>query len=215
MKTTSKHKTMKTRAPILSLAALAGLALFTAPANAAVIQPTTATVVLGGSTNTNITSTINGSGLSGVGDILTQTHDFGGGQWISGNGTSPNVEVVFDLGGTFTVDSVHLWNFNWANGVTGWGTQRLDLSFSTDGGSTYGNTVQNLAFTRNVHPNPIPAQTQTFAAVSGVTHIKVSDLVYFAGPYVGFAEIRFGAIPEPSTALLGGLGLLALLRRRR
>ncbi len=32
---------------------------------------------------------------------------------------------------------------------------------------------------------------------------------------VGISEIQFYAIPEPTTALLGGLGLLALLRRRR
>jgi hypothetical protein len=195
---------MKTRNPILPLAALAGLALLAAPANATIITPTTATVAVGGSTNTVITSTIDSSGLSGggiSGDILSETHDFGGGQWISGNGTSPNVEVVFDLDGTFTVDSVHLWNFHWSNGVTHWGTQTLDISFSTDGGSNYSNTVQDLAFTRAVTAVPIPVQTQTFAAVSGVTHIKVSDLVYFdAGPYVGFAEIRFGGAATPTTS---------------
>ncbi|HEX7262412.1 MAG TPA: PEP-CTERM sorting domain-containing protein, partial [Luteolibacter sp.] len=31
----------------------------------------------------------------------------------------------------------------------------------------------------------------------------------------GFDEVAFSSIPEPSAALLGGLGLLALLRRRR
>jgi PEP-CTERM motif len=30
-----------------------------------------------------------------------------------------------------------------------------------------------------------------------------------------FGEIAFEAVPEPSAVLLGGLGLLALLRRRR
>jgi uncharacterized protein (TIGR03382 family) len=28
-------------------------------------------------------------------------------------------------------------------------------------------------------------------------------------------DVTFTAVPEPSTALLGGLGVLALLRRRR
>lgn len=36
-----------------------------------------------------------------------------------------------------------------------------------------------------------------------------------SGQQVLFDNVRFNAIPEPSTALLGGLGALALLRRRR
>ena len=32
---------------------------------------------------------------------------------------------------------------------------------------------------------------------------------------IGFGEVGITAIPEPSAALLGGLGLLALLCRRR
>ncbi len=35
------------------------------------------------------------------------------------------------------------------------------------------------------------------------------------GTHVAFDNVRLTAIPEPSAALLGGLGLLALLRRRR
>ena len=33
--------------------------------------------------------------------------------------------------------------------------------------------------------------------------------------YVGYKEIDVQVIPEPSAALLGGLGMLFLLRRRR
>jgi PEP-CTERM motif len=36
-----------------------------------------------------------------------------------------------------------------------------------------------------------------------------------AGSFGNFDEIQVNVIPEPSTALLGGLGMLALLRRRR
>ena len=36
-----------------------------------------------------------------------------------------------------------------------------------------------------------------------------------SGQQVLFDNVRFNAIPEPSTAFLGGLGALALLRRRR
>lgn len=34
------------------------------------------------------------------------------------------------------------------------------------------------------------------------------------GERVGLSEVRFSQVPEPTAALLGGIGLLALLRRR-
>lgn len=54
--------------------------------------------------------------------------------------------------------------------------------------------------------------TATFTSNgSGVIDIAVTASTGAEGPRVNGLEI----IPEPSTALLGGLGLLALLRRRR
>ncbi|MCH7225434.1 FecR domain-containing protein [Haloferula sp. A504] len=159
-----------------------------------IITPTSVSTD-GGSTNTVLIDTINSSGLSGggtSGDILSETHDDGGGQWISGNETSPNFEIIFDLGGTFAVDSVHLWNFRWGNQVVHWGVESMDISFSSDGGESYGNLVNDLVFAQNALNVPTPAQTRTFPTVSGVTHIKLTDLHYHGSPYVGFAEIRFG-----------------------
>ena len=96
----------------------------------------------------------------------------------------------------------------------------MDISFSTNGGTTFSNTLQDVAFT----PYPLAttsatSETQTFAAVNGVTHIRLTD-INNAGdpgdPYVGFSEIRFGgAVPEPTTTALLGLGGLALILRRR
>jgi hypothetical protein len=42
-----------------------------------------------------------------------------------------------------------------------------------------------------------------------IDEVRISDTVRGAGDFI------FVAVPEPSTALLGGIGLLALLRRRR
>ena len=56
---------------------------------------------------------------------------------------------------------------------------------------------------------------------SNVRYVRFNILTAGSGnavEYVGLNEVRFGgvlAVPEPSAALLGGLGMLALLRRRR
>jgi hypothetical protein len=50
-------------------------------------------------------------------------------------------------------------------------------------------------------------------AVSGTT--ITPEFSTGTGPYVDVAAVEFLAVPEPAAALLGGLGLLALLRRRR
>ncbi len=157
----------------------------------------------GGETATVIGSVIDSSGLSGggvSGDILSETHDDGTGQWLSGNGTAPNIEIIFDLGGTFSVDSVHLWNFRWSNQQVTWAIKTTDISFSTDGGTSYGDLVEDVAFAQATQNVPTPSQTQTFPVVSGVTHIKLTDVqTYEPGSYVGFAEIRFGAAAAPAT----------------
>lgn len=63
--------------------------------------------------------------------------------------------------------------------------------------------------------------TDTAALTSGTNTIKISTDYYTNGGgwNLGIDNLQFdgtiAAIPEPSTALLGGLGLLALLRRRR
>ena len=54
---------------------------------------------------------------------------------------------------------------------------------------------------------------------TGVTNVKFNDATHFSNDgsdIVGLNEVRFTVIPEPSAAaLLGGLGMLVLLRRRR
>ena len=49
---------------------------------------------------------------------------------------------------------------------------------------------------------------------SGITGLRFNFLGQQNG-YVGYKEIDVQVIPEPSAALIGGLGMLALLRRRR
>ena len=201
-----------------TLLPLAGIALAGSAHAAVIITPISGTVNVQLDGAYGIENTIDGSGLSGggtSGDILSETHSRdstgSGNAWLE-NSATPTV-MTFDLGGTFTVESVHLWNYVHSNGSQ-WGVATVDISFSTDGGSNYGNLIDDLGvFTQP--GDPIAAQTIGFSAVSGVTHIKLDGITGHSS-LTGISEIRFGeAIPEPSSLALLGLGGLALLRRRR
>lgn len=56
---------------------------------------------------------IDGSGLSEVGPILTQTHTASAsiGNWKTSSSSIPGASLDFDLGGLFTVTDAHIWNY--------------------------------------------------------------------------------------------------------
>lgn len=217
---------MKTILPLAAFAAVAMTGAAQAAATAGIITPTGVTGDSNLSGSYHVNFTIDGSGLSdsgNSGDILNETHingDAGGSlTWLSASGNRPTITIDFDLGGTFDVDSVHLWNWTYNSATNTRGVTTMDISFSSNG-TDFANTLQDVAFT----PYPTAStsatsETQTFAAVNGVTHIRLTDINNALDPgdaYVGFSEIRFGeAVPEPSTSALLGLGGLALILRRR
>ena len=210
---------------ILPLAAFAAVAM-TGATQAAVILPTidvplTTVTEIGGY---EIVKAVNSSGLTDPNltptIVLDDVNDNGATQWLS-NGPMASEVVTFDLGGTYDVDSIHLWNYV-ASNSTGdkWGVDTVDISFSTNG-TDFLNT-EALSFddatTNGAPTGPSTAQTRTFSSTqSGVTHIQLNNFKSFeVGNLVGIGEIRFGeAVPEPSTTALLGLGGLALILRRR
>ena len=208
---------------ILPLAAFAAVAM-TGATQAAVITPSIdvpLTTVTTAASGFGIGQTVNSSGLTDPnatpGYVLDDVNDNGATQWLSGNSLSG--VVTFDLGGTYDVDSVHLWNWVYTNTTsTKWGVATVDFSFSTNG-TNFLNT-EALSFVADPTPGalgPSVAQTKTFTTQTGVTHIQLGNFTNLEGTtYVGFGEIRFSeAVPEPSTTALLGLGGLALILRRR
>ncbi len=160
----------------------------------------------------NMDTLIDGSGLSGSGisgHILSETHGYGvkANSWHSQLIAPSTIEMTFDLGGTFTVNSVHIWNWVADNSVINRSVKTVDISFSTDGGKTYGHLIDNLGeFAKPASTTPattpiatVPVSTITFpAAVSGVTHIKLTDFQNHGDPHTAMSEIRFGE-PEDSS----------------
>ena len=114
-------------------------ALFACVANssqAVVIDPISATATSNypGRPDAN---TINGSGLSGVGPVTSQTHDNDfNNMWLSNNTQTPT--IVWDLGANYyNLTGFHMWNYNEVNGLTNpfydRGVQFADVQVSITG----------------------------------------------------------------------------------
>jgi hypothetical protein len=176
---------------------------------------------------------INGSGLSGIPDIsnyTTITHSnptftppgiawatIGdpGTDFFAAGGIAPILTI--DLGSTFNLVGMVSWGYNFFGANHANFMKTSTLEFSSDGGATYHTTTGVTT--------PFPgtfnlASSTSFPQVSAnFVRLTVTDNhfdgITDGGDRVGISELRFLAVPEPSTSLLGALASLALLRRRR
>ncbi len=130
-----------------------------------------------------------------------------------------NTDQFFHFGisaiGSNTLDLTSL-TFDALRGTTNATTRGYNVDYALNGSTTFFNlAAANVTANRssadpdNVNISLIGAEFQ------GITSIEFR--VQDTGNTVEFNNfvINGSVIPEPSTALLGGLGLLALLRRRR
>ncbi len=191
----------------------------------AVISPVSATSTSEVASSRGITDAIDGTLLSSggaSGDILSETVSAAGsdGHWLSdinaidddANFRSTTEVLTFDLGGTFDVSAVHIWPYIRSERARG--LESFDLSFSSNG-TDFSATTNVSGWTIGPPSGSAPVQTQSFATVSNVTHLRMTNLTTFGSTnYIALSEIRFDTVPEPSAFLLCGIGGLLLLRRR-
>jgi opacity protein-like surface antigen len=166
---------------------------------------------------------VNNSGLSTPDDI-TASHAWNNnaaGQWHARDwNTDPNPVVTFALGGVYDLVGIHIWNGNQPVNAAhiGRGVNEFVLSLSTNGGVSY-TVVGTYHLAVSAYPPAQVNYAQSFALDhAGVTHVQLRvNSTHNAGnnDYAELAEVKFTAIPEPGITLLGGLGFLGLLRRRR
>ena len=204
------------------LVAIAAIVLPTAPLGAAVavIEGITVTATsqwTGDSVGAAINLT-NNSGISAAYDVAA-THDFSGDaarQWHSQVAdTTPT--ITFDLGlNSYDLDSIYIWNANQSS-ATNRGVQQFDILVSTDDGANYTEVLSNQLLAQSTGGGNalVSAQSFSLAGQNGVTHVQIRVDSNHGGNVVGLSEVMFTSVPEPSSALLCGLGLACMLRRRR
>ncbi len=213
----------------LCVAAIAGLGAVL-PANAAIISAVSGVINSGGPGSGTLSETFNQSGLSagytsGVTGfntfVATTTHtnlftDFVDVfEWFSNEGTD-SASVTYDLGSVVKIDKMALWNEESS------GIGLLDLLFSTDG-TTFSSLLSGLTPTDNPLADYL-ADVFSFASTD-LRYVRM-DMSRCPQPVAGIynacaiGEVAFNqvaAVPVPAAGLLllGALGGLGLMRRRR
>lgn len=145
--------------------------------------------------------------------------------WVKADGNTLPITVTFSdlptvgVGQSYSLVIYSDWFFGTASGVSNMPiTQTVGTGLT--GTFNFNRTIDTAndqvgALAQDSDPANVAA-TANFARLDGLTPSAGNELAFsmtpLNGPMNGFQLIL---VPEPSAALLGGLGFLALLRRRR
>jgi hypothetical protein len=150
----------------------------------------------------------NNSGLSAPYDVTAThaPHNSAHGMWHAHTwAVDPNPTVTFDLGGTFDLEELYIWNGNQALDLAHIqrGVCDFELYVSTDGGTNY-QSLGNYKLSCSTLPAaPITAQRFDLSGQNGVTHVKFRIISTHNSPagggdYAGLSEVMFTAVQAPS-----------------
>jgi trimeric autotransporter adhesin len=137
---------------------------------------------------------------------FTLTYD--GEQWRKDNTVTQSITVQYQITSS-AINTASLVS------ATGWVSAGSALTFNSPLITTGATALDG-----NASANRVAGLTATVSSISWSSTqnlwIRFVDLNDSGNDhFLAIDNVTFSAVPEPSTALLGGLGLLALLRRRR
>jgi hypothetical protein len=156
----------------------------------------------------NVQNLINGAGLSGGLHDNSFSH-----MWLASSATAT---VTFDLGSTFSLSDVQIWNYNSTISLNR-STQDLTVLISNDG-------VNYTTFNSFTLPegtgSPISATDLNLTGAAG-EFVELDLTSNYGTSLIGLSAVQFdgtavSATPEPTSAILlcSGIGVLAWTRRR-
>lgn len=195
--------------------------LFALPLTAAeVIQGVTATASSQWSTDQAAGNLVNNSGILTAGSTpVSQTptayditavhtyHQSALSQWHDTGPADTTNAITFDLGGTFEMDGIHIWNGNqWSPtlNLTARGVQQFDVLVSTDG-TNFTEVLSNQLLTKSPGNQYIPSQSFSLAGNSGVTHVRLHIDSNFGDAYRGLSEVMFTHVVDPGLNVPAGV----------
>lgn len=141
--------------------------------------------------------------------------------------------ITFDLGSNLPLSEVSVWTYTTSNSN---GIAQFSLRFATEaeGAGGFGSSIAfnptygGAPFAGAIPLADLPRNSFAFGQTVSARYVEFTALDnWFVAPgnggggevpggdRVGMGEVAFAAIPEPASALLGGLALLGLARRRR
>lgn len=165
---------------------------------------------------------VDGSGLSGGGHAVTST---AGNSWqtITQTGTG---DIVFDLGQSYDLASVHVWNLNFYAPYNGRGAKDVEILTSPNASSWVNEGAFLFSMASGLEDDPgfsLDASSwstaryvqfvigSNFGSSDNAGHVGLSEVQFFEKS----APVGAAPIPEPATSLLVGAGLLGALRNAR
>jgi hypothetical protein len=213
----------------ISILAIAGLILALAPAAQAALitgMTTTSSAYEGTRSPDQLTD---GSGMSGdlvtPGAALHTPDDKNTTMWLSSVSTA-NTWVKVDLGSSYTVDDMYVWNFQESSTDGARQVLTYKVYYSTneaavggDWGSWMWNEYAGPAQSLTTNATTSPFAKNGTVDMGDVTArvIGLEFLTVDVGGNPGLSELQFDGtlVPEPATMSLLAIGGIALIRRRR
>ena len=203
---------------LIILTSVVSILVLADPTEAAVLIPS------GGITAT-AGSTFNASGLFDASNTLDGLTNEGnrdahlGTHWIAAEGVFTE-SITFALGSTYTLAEMQILNTS----NTNWNDSETDtftIAYSTDG-TNFGAPSAAIA----LQDFDLGFQTVPLSGTASHVRLTVSNSQVVDGNQlgadppavearVGLNEVRFSQIPEPGAVVLGCVGFLLMLRRRR